>query len=74
MIWSWGKDELYLMAISPWIAGIPAPLPPQRFGNACDLLLRAGLTLDVVKTLRSHTLCAHFGLTRPEGRAHDAAV
>lgn len=71
-IWSWGKDELNLMAISAWIAGIPAPIPPQRFGNACGLLLRAGVPLDTVTTLRSHTLCAHFGLTPPAGHAHDA--
>ncbi len=71
-IWSWGKDELHLMAISPWIAGIPAPIPPQRFGNACSLLLRAGVSLDEVKTLRSHTLCAHFNLPSPEGTAHNA--
>jgi hypothetical protein len=71
-IWSWGKDELNLMAISTWIAGIPAPIAPQRFGNACSLLLRAGVPLDTVQSLRSHTLCAHFGLTPPEGRAHDA--
>jgi hypothetical protein len=72
MIWSWGKDEVQLMAISPWIAGIPAPLPPHRFGNACTLLLKAGVSYDVVQTLRSHTLCAHFGLTPPAGMAHDA--
>jgi DNA polymerase III epsilon subunit-like protein len=72
MIWSWGKDELHLMAISAWIAGIPAPLPAQRFGNACTLLLKAGVSYDVVQSLRSHTLCAHFGLTLPAGTAHDA--
>jgi hypothetical protein len=71
-IWSWGKDELHLMAISPWIAGIPAPIAPQRFGNACSLLLRAGVPLETITTLRSHNLCAHFGLPQPAGRAHDA--
>jgi hypothetical protein len=73
MIWSWGKDELHLMAITPWIAGIPAPLPAQRFGNACRLLLKAGVSYDVLQSLRSHTLCAHFGLTPPAGTAHDAS-
>jgi hypothetical protein len=72
MIWSWGKDELNLMAISPWIAGIPAPLPARRFGNASRLLLKAGVPYSEVQTLRSHTLCAYFDLSPPEGTAHDA--
>lgn len=72
MIWSWGKDELNLMAISPWVAGIPAPLPATRFGNACTLLVKAGVPYEQVQTLRSHTLCAHFNLAPPESAAHDA--
>jgi DNA polymerase III epsilon subunit-like protein len=72
-IWSWGKDELNMIAISTWIAGLPPPIPAHRFGNACHLLLRAGVPLDTVKSLRSHSLCAHFSLTPPAGRAHDAA-
>jgi hypothetical protein len=56
MIWSWGKDELNLMAISPWIAGIPAPLSVQQFGNACNLLLKAGVPYADVHSSRSHTL------------------
>jgi hypothetical protein len=72
MIWSWGKDELNLMAISPWIAGIAAPLPPRRFGNACNLLLKAGVPYAEAQALRSHTLCAYFDLAPPEGAAHDA--
>jgi hypothetical protein len=72
MIWSWGKDELNLMAISPWVAGIPAPFPATRFGNACSLLLKAGVPQVEVQALRSHTLCAHFDLAAPEGAAHDA--
>jgi DNA polymerase III epsilon subunit-like protein len=72
MIWSWGKDELNLMAISPWIAGIAAPLPARRFGNACSLLLKAGVPYARVQSLRSHTLCAQFDLAAPEGAAHDA--
>ena len=71
-IWSWGKDELNLMAISSYVAGIRAPIPARRFGNACALLLAAGVPLSDIQTLRSHTLCTHFGLTPPQGRAHDA--
>jgi DNA polymerase III epsilon subunit-like protein len=71
-VWSWGKDEINLMAISPWIAGIPAPMEAGRFGNACSLLLKAGVPYAEVVELRSHTLCAHFGLPQPEGAAHNA--
>lgn len=70
--WSWGKDELDLMAISPWIVGIPAPMPAHRFGNACSLLLKAAVPSAEIEALRSQTLCAHFGLTPPDGSAHDA--
>ncbi len=71
-IWSWGKDELNLMAITTYVAGIVPPIPARQFGNACTLLIRAGVPYEAVQTLRSHTLCAHFGLTPPAGRAHDA--
>lgn len=72
MVWSWGKDELNLMAISTYVAGIPANMPARRFGNACRLLVQAGVPLAEVQALRSHTLCAHFGLPAPPGKPHDA--
>lgn len=37
--WSWGKDELNMIAISCYIAGIPAPIPAARFDNAVKLLI-----------------------------------
>jgi hypothetical protein len=49
------------------------PIPVRRFGNAASLLLSAGVPLDVVHGLRSHTLPAHFGL-EPETRGHDGAA
>ncbi len=69
-LWSWGKDELNLMAISCYIAGITPPIPAARFGNACRLFLRAGVPLEDVERLRSSTLPAHFGL--PPRPSHDA--
>ena len=71
-IWSWGKDELNLMAITCYVQGLPPPIPAARFGNLCTLLLRAGMPYDVLKTTRSNTLPAHFGLSFPDLRAHDA--
>jgi hypothetical protein len=64
-LWSWGKDEINLMAISGYVEGIAPPIPAARFGNACALLIRAGVPYAEVQRLRSHSLCAHFGLTPP---------
>lgn len=70
-LWSWGKDELNMIAVSCWIAGVPPPMPPARFRNACDLVLAAGMPLEDVHKTRSNTLAGYFGL-QPEGlRAHD---
>lgn len=60
--WSWGKDEFNMVAISCYVAGIAPPIPATRFGNACNLLLAAGLPLEEIQGLRSNTLAAHFGL------------
>ena len=70
-LWSWGKDELNMVAVSCWIAGIPAPLPPARFRNACDLVLAAGMPLEDVHKTRSNTLPAYYGVQHPPVQAHD---
>jgi len=70
--WSWGKDELNLMAISCFIEGIAPPMGPGRFGNAAGLLLAAGMDREAVGRLRSHTLCEAMGVTTPPLPAHDA--
>lgn len=70
--WSWGKDELNMIAISCYIEGITPPIPAQRFSNAVDLMLKAGMPKeDVVKT-PSNALSAYFGLNHAKLRAHDA--
>ena len=72
MIWAWGNDELFAVAISCYLAGIAPPIAATRFGNATRLLVRAGVPRGEVESLRSNTLCAHFGLSDEGARAHDA--
>lgn len=69
-IYSWGKDEITSIAPACFVSGISCPIPVRRFRNAGALLLAAGVPLDRVVTLRSHTLPQHFGLP-PEPGAHD---
>ena len=45
-LWSWGKDELNLLAISCFIAGITPTLPAHMFDNACKLMLKAGMPYE----------------------------
>ncbi len=71
-LWSWGKDEFNMLAISCYVAGIAPPLPVTRFGNACHLLLRAGMPYADLKTTRSDRLSAYYGLDHPPLRGHDA--
>lgn len=70
--WSWGKDELNLIAISCFVAGLTPPIPATRFRNACDLLLAAGMPYEDLKKTRSNTLSAYFDVPHPPARAHDA--
>ena len=34
--WSWGKDELNMVAISCYVAGVPAAIPAHRFDNVVE--------------------------------------
>ncbi|MEX0350260.1 MAG: exonuclease [Paracoccaceae bacterium] len=71
-LWSWGKDELNMLAISCYIEGISPPLPASQFRNACDLLLRAGMPYEDLKRTQSNQLAGYFGVDHPDQRAHDA--
>jgi len=71
-LWAWGKDELNMVAISCYVAGIPPVIAAVRFGNVPALFLKAGVPLDVIHGLRSHTMLDHFGLSLPDARGHDA--
>lgn len=42
------------MAISCDVEGVRPPLPVQRFGNLCALLLRAGMPYDDMERTPSH--------------------
>ncbi len=68
---SWGKDDLLTLAASLFVQGLSSPIPAVRFRTAVPLLVRAGETVETVQTLRSNTICTHFGLDQP-GPAHDA--
>lgn len=72
MVWAWGNDELFALGISCYLAGIAPPLAATRFGNATRLLVKAGVSPETVVTLRSNTLCAHFGIDDGGAKAHDA--
>lgn len=71
-IWAWGNDEIFAVGISCYLAGIAPPVPATQFGNAVRLLVKAGVPKDEVVTLRSNTLCAHFGVDDGGAKAHDA--
>ena len=71
-IWAWGNDEIFAVGISCYLAGVAPPLPATQFGNATRLLVKAGVPEAEVITLRSNTLCAHFGVDDAGAQAHDA--
>jgi DNA polymerase III epsilon subunit-like protein len=68
---AWGKDELLSLAASLFVQGLASPIPARRFRNAVPLVVQAGEPVESVERLRSHTICAHFGLP-DAGPAHDA--
>jgi hypothetical protein len=71
-LWSWGKDEFNMVAISCYVESIEPPIPIRQFGNACDLLLKAGMPYEDLKTTRSNTLSRYYDLTHETLRGHDA--
>ncbi|MBM3503836.1 MAG: exonuclease domain-containing protein [Alphaproteobacteria bacterium] len=71
-LWSWGKDELNMMAISCYVAGVAPSIPAKRFDNACKLFLRAGMPEQDLAKTRSNELCRYFGIDHPTLRGHDA--
>lgn len=71
-LWSWGKDEFNMMAISCYIQDIPPPIPATRFANVCVLLLRAGMPYEDLQKTRSNQLSNYYGIDHPPLRGHDA--
>lgn len=70
--WSWGKDELNMMAISCYIAGIAPPIPAPRFDNAVRLLIAAGMPIEDLAKTPSNKLADYYGVEHPPLQGHDA--
>lgn len=70
--WSWGKDELNMVAISCYVAGVPFPMPAARFDNAVKLVLAAGMPVEDIGRTQSNKLVDYFGVEHPPLRGHDA--
>ncbi len=70
--WSWGKDELNMVAISCYVAGIPPSIPAGRFDNAVKLLLAAGMPIEDLARTPSNKLADYYGVEHPPLRGHDA--
>ncbi|MFD1883375.1 exonuclease [Paracoccus pacificus] len=71
-LWSWGKDEFNLIAISCFVEGLSPPIPATRFGNACTLLLKAGMPYEDMKKTPSNRLAEYYRLNHPPLRGDDA--
>lgn len=70
--WSWGKDELNMVAISCYVAGIQTPIPAHRFANAVKLLLAAGMPVDDLARTPSNKLADYYNVQHPLLQGHDA--
>ncbi|MFK7792187.1 MAG: 3'-5' exonuclease, partial [Devosiaceae bacterium] len=70
--WSWGKDELNMVAISCYVAGIEPPIGIDRFGNAAKLLLAAGMPMEDLARTPSNKLAEYYAVSHPPLRGHDA--
>jgi DNA polymerase III epsilon subunit-like protein len=70
--WSWGKDELNMVAISCYVAGVPAAIPAHRFDNVVKLVIAAGMPLEDIGKTRSSTLADYYGVEHAPLQAHDA--
>ncbi len=70
--WSWGKDELNMVAISCYVAGIQPPIPAHRFDNAVKLVIAAGMPVDDIGKTPSNRLADYYGVEHPPLQGHDA--
>lgn len=71
-LWSWEKDEFNMIAISCYVEGLAPPIPATQFGNACTLLLKAGMPYEDIKKTRSNWLADYFKIEHPPLQGHDA--
>lgn len=70
--WSWGKDELNMLAISCYVAGIEPTIPANRFDNAVKLLLAAGMPIEDLARTPSNKLADYYDVDHPPLKGHDA--
>ena len=70
--WSWGKDELNMVAISCYIAGVQPLIPADRFDNAVKLLLAAGMPIEDLAKTPSNKLADYYAVEHPPLQGHDA--
>ncbi|TGQ72795.1 MAG: exonuclease domain-containing protein [Mesorhizobium sp.] len=70
--WSWGKDELNMIAISCYVAGIPPSIPATRFDNAVKLLIAAGMPIEDLAKTPSNKLADYYGVDHSPLQGHDA--
>jgi hypothetical protein len=70
--WSWGKDELNMVAISCYVAGIPWSIPAHRFDNAVKLVIAAGMPIEDIGKTPSNKLADYYGIEHPPLQGHDA--
>lgn len=62
LLWSWGCDERYMVAISTYIHNILPSIPANRFDNAKKLMFKAGMPYeDIIKT-NSGRLASYYNL------------
>ncbi|MEI9421753.1 exonuclease domain-containing protein [Mesorhizobium sp. Cs1299R1N1] len=71
-LWSWGKDELNMIAISCYVAGIKPSIPANRFDNAVKLLIAAGMPIEDLARTPSNKLADYYGVEHPPLQGHDA--
>jgi hypothetical protein len=70
--WSWGKDELNMVAISCYVAGVWPPIPAYRFDNVVKLLIAAGMPVEDLAKTPSNKLADYYGVEHPSLQGHDA--
>jgi DNA polymerase III epsilon subunit-like protein len=70
--WSWGKDELNMVAISCYVAGVSPSIPARRFDNAVKLVIAAGMPIEDIGRTSSNKLADYYGVEHPPLKGHDA--
>lgn len=70
-LWSWGKDEFLLLALSCFVQSIEPSIPARRFGNLKSILMKSGMPPVELPRIQSGQLASHYGVAPTSLRAHD---